>query len=192
MARVELEKLLASDNEHGPHLAYEEVTTVRRNLATLGLDVDNELIRETWYPVFRRNFLRGALGRCYDCRKGFWMYQQVCSFFVTTPISAFIVCFILQGVETDLDCGDIVLFWRIQQMLKVTANALRQQVMNIEARRLEKEIKEVLEEMSSDDEAKTRLLTGRRVMLAEELKRVRQIQEKLEEFIKALNEGRNE
>ena len=95
-----------------------------------------------------------------------------------------------QGVETDLDCGDVVLFWRIQQMLKVTANALRQQIMNREARRLEKEIKEVLEEMSGDEEAKTRLLTGRRVMLAEELKKVRQIQEKLEEFIKALNEGR--
>jgi len=172
MARVELEKLIASDADHGPHLAYEEVTTVRRNLATQGLEVDNELIRETWYPVFRRSFLRGALGRCYDCRKGFWMYQQ--------------------GVETDLDCGDIVLFWRIQQMLKVTANALRQQVMNREARRLEKEIKEVLEEMSGDDESKTRLLTGRRVMLAEELKSVRQIQEKLEEFIKALNEGSHE
>ena len=54
MARVELEKLLTSDGEHGPHLAYEEVTTVRRNLATQGLEVDNELIRETWYPVFRR------------------------------------------------------------------------------------------------------------------------------------------
>lgn len=79
MVRVELEKILASDTDHGPHLAYEETTTVRRNLATQGLEVDNELIRETWYPVFRRNFLRQALGKCYDCRKGFWMYQQVCS-----------------------------------------------------------------------------------------------------------------
>ena len=99
---------------------------------------------------------------------------------------------ISQGVETDLDCGDVVLFWRIQQMLKVTANALRQQIMNREARRLEKEIKEVLEEMSGDEEMKIKLLTGRRVMLAEELKKVRNIQEKLEAFIKALNEGRHD
>ena len=62
-----------------------------------------------------------------------------------------------------------MLFWRIQQMLKVTANALRQQVMNREARRLEREIKDVLEDYSQDPEKKHKLLTGRRVQLAEEL-----------------------
>ena len=31
-----------------------------------------------------------------------------------------------------VECADVVLFWRIQQVLKVTANALRQQVMNRE------------------------------------------------------------
>lgn len=68
-----------------------------------------------------------------------------------------------------MECNDVVLFWRIQQMLKVTANALRQQIMNREARRLDKEIKEVLEDYSQDNKIKEQLLTGRRVTLAEEL-----------------------
>ena len=54
-------------------------------------------------------------------------------------------------------------------MLRVTANALRQQVMNREARRLEREIKDTLEEFSQEPEKKIKLLTGRRVLLAEEL-----------------------
>lgn len=67
------------------------------------------------------------------------------------------------------ECHDIVLFWRIQQMLKVTANALRQQIMNREARRLDNEIKEVLEDYSQDSNVKQALLTGRRITLAEEI-----------------------
>lgn len=63
----------------------------------------------------------------------------------------------------------MVLFWRIQQVIKVTANALRQQVVNREARRVDKEIKEVLDEFSDDEEKKVQLLTGKRVILAEEL-----------------------
>ncbi|CAG7831171.1 unnamed protein product [Allacma fusca] len=89
--------------------------------------------------------------------------------------------------NSELDCNEVVLFWRIQQMLRVTSNALRQQVVNREAKRLEKEIKEVLEEWSTDEEKKVTLLTGRRVTLAEDLKRVRQVQDKLEEFITILN-----
>lgn len=53
--------------------------------------------------------------------------------------------------------------------MKVTGNALRQQVINREARRLDKEIKEVLDELSDDKEKKTHLLTGKRVSLAEEI-----------------------
>merc|ERR1719422_2874688 len=169
--KSELERILYADVNHKIQLTLEELTTVKRNLQTMGIDeVDNEAIRETWHPVYRRHFLQKALSQCYECRKGFYMYNQ--------------------GLDNDLDCNDIVLFWRIQQMLRVTANALRQQVMNREARRLEKEIKDVLEEYAEDPDKKEKLITGRRVTIAEELKRVRQIQERLEEFIKALNTER--
>ncbi|KAL2726777.1 hypothetical protein V1478_007055 [Vespula squamosa] len=163
----ELDKILYTDKKHPPTLSQDELTTVRKNLQRNSLEVDNEFIRETWHPVYRRFFLHQSLARAYDCRKGYYLYHT--------------------GHETEMECNDVVLFWRIQQVLKVTSNALRQQIINREARRLDKEIKEVLEDYSQDNEMKIKLLTGRRVTLAEELKRVRQIQEKLEEFIQALN-----
>lgn len=61
------------------------------------------------------------------------------------------------------------MFWRIQQVIKVTANALRQQIINREARRLDKEIKSVLDDLSDDEDRKVQLLVGKRVTLAEEL-----------------------
>uniref|UniRef100_A0A171AE79 Dynamin-like protein 120 kDa mitochondrial isoform x1 n=2 Tax=Triatoma infestans TaxID=30076 RepID=A0A171AE79_TRIIF len=143
------------------------MTAVKKNLQRNGVEVSNDFIRETWAPVYRRHFINNSLARAYDCRRGFYLYHQ--------------------GHTAELDCQDVVVFWRLEQMLKVTANALRQQVMNREARRLDKIIKEVLEDYSQDQDIKVNLLTGRRVTLAEELKRVRQIQEKLEEFIQALN-----
>lgn len=165
--KSELDKILYSDHKHTPTLSYDELAAVRKNLQRSGVNVENDYVRDTWHVVFRRHFLNRSLARAYDCRKGFYLYNQ--------------------GLETELECSDVVMFWRIHQVLKVTANALRQQVMNREARRLEKEVKEVLEEYSQDPEKKQKLLTGRRVLLAEELKRVRLIQEKLEEFIQALN-----
>lgn len=165
----ELDKILGSDMKHSPTLSYDELTTVRKNLQRNNVEVETDYIRETWYPIYRRHFLKQALNRAYDCRKAYYLYTQ-------------------QGSECEVNCSDVVLFWRIQQVIKVTANALRQQVINREARRLDKEIKEVLDEYGEDDEKKLQLLTGKRVSLAEELIRVRHIQEKLEEFINALNQ----
>ncbi|XP_052894754.1 dynamin-like 120 kDa protein, mitochondrial isoform X1 [Anopheles moucheti] len=166
--KSELDKILDSDSKHSPTLSYDELTTVRKNLQRCNVEVETDYIRETWYPIYRRHFLKQALNRAYDCRKAYYLYSQ-------------------QGNDCEVNCSDVVLFWRIQQVIKVTANALRQQVINREARRLDKEIKEVLDEYGEDDEKKLQLLTGKRVQLAEELIRVRQIQEKLEEFINALN-----
>ncbi|XP_030557884.1 dynamin-like 120 kDa protein, mitochondrial isoform X6 [Drosophila novamexicana] len=165
----ELDKILKNDVKHLPSLSYDELTTVRKNLQRDNVEVDTDYIRQTWFPVYRKHFLQQALQRAKDCRKAYYLYTQ-------------------QGAECEVSCSDVVLFWRIQQVIKVTGNALRQQVINREARRLDKEIKAVLDEFSDDEERKAHLLTGKRVQLAEELIKVRQIQEKLEEFINSLNQ----
>ncbi|OQR70200.1 dynamin 120 kDa protein-like [Tropilaelaps mercedesae] len=155
--------------EHGPGLTQDELTTVRKNLQSKGYKtVDYKQIKEVWDPVYRYHFLKRAVERIRDCPRLFYAYQK--------------------GTDDNTShCSDIVLFWRVQRMIQTTSNVLRQQVMNRETKRLEKLIKEILEDLGHDSQLKKELLTGRRVELAEELRRVRAIQEKLEEFITALN-----
>ncbi|XP_042614413.1 dynamin-like 120 kDa protein, mitochondrial isoform X6 [Cyprinus carpio] len=164
----ELERVLKLHEDHTAYLANDEVTTVRKNLEARGVDVDPVLIKDTWHQLYRRHFLQKALLHCNLCRRGFYYYQR-------------------HFVDSELECNDVVLFWRIQRMLAITANTLRQQLTNTEVRRLEKNVKEVLEDFGEDTEKKVQLITGRRVQLAEDLKKVREIQEKLEAFIEALH-----
>ncbi|XP_045061252.1 dynamin-like 120 kDa protein, mitochondrial isoform X2 [Coregonus clupeaformis] len=164
----ELERLLKLHEDHTAYLANDEVTTVRKNLEGRGVEVDPALIKDTWHQLYRRHFLQKALQHCNLCRRGFYYYQR-------------------HFVDSELECNDVVLFWRIQRMLLITANTLRQQLTNTEVRRLEKNVKEVLEDFGEDNERKVHLITGRRVQLAEDLKKVREIQEKLEAFIEALH-----
>ncbi|KPP79795.1 hypothetical protein Z043_100590, partial [Scleropages formosus] len=110
----------------------------------------SEQIKDTWHQLYRRHFLQKALFHCNLCRRGFYYYQR-------------------HFVDSELECNDVVLFWRIQRMLGITANTLRQQLTNTEVRRLEKNVKEVLEDFAEDNEKKVQLITGRRVQLAEDL-----------------------
>ncbi|TKS74684.1 Dynamin-like 120 kDa protein, mitochondrial [Collichthys lucidus] len=146
----ELERLLKLHDDHTAYLANDEVTTVRKNLEGRGVDVDPVLIKDTWHQLYRRHFLQNALSHCNLCKRGFYYYQR-------------------HFVDSELECNDVVLFWRIQRMLVITANTLRQQLTNTEVRRLEKNVKEVLEDFGEDTERKIQLITGRRVQLAEDL-----------------------
>uniref|UniRef100_UPI00358EFAE4 dynamin-like GTPase OPA1, mitochondrial isoform X1 n=1 Tax=Myxine glutinosa TaxID=7769 RepID=UPI00358EFAE4 len=163
----ELEKLLLLSEDHPAFLAPDEVTTVRKNLEARGIEADGMTIKDTWHQMYRQYFLKKALVQSNFCKKGFYYYQK-------------------NIVDTEVDCNNVVLFWRIQRMLTITANTLRQQLINTEARRLEKNVKEVLEDFGESESMKEHLLTGRRVQLAEDLKRVREIQDKLEAFIDEL------
>lgn len=48
-------------------------------------------------------------------------------------------------------------------MLSITSNALRQQIVNIEVRRMEREIKDILDDYAQDQKLKKELLKGKRV-----------------------------
>uniref|UniRef100_A0AAX7VC37 Dynamin-like GTPase OPA1, mitochondrial n=1 Tax=Astatotilapia calliptera TaxID=8154 RepID=A0AAX7VC37_ASTCA len=147
----ELDRLLKLHDEHTAYLANDEVTTVRKNLEARSVEVDPMLIKDTWHQLYRRHFLQKALSHCNLCKRGFYYYQR-------------------HFVDSELECNDVVLFWRIQRMLVITANTLRQQLTNTEVRRLEKNVKEVLDDFGEDMEKKTQLITGRRVQLAEDLR----------------------
>ncbi|KAF6777825.1 hypothetical protein AHF37_02744 [Paragonimus kellicotti] len=205
----ETETLLASYSRPSPKITPDDLTTIRRNLQARNLTVTDQLIAETWEPLVRRAYLERALYNCQECRKSFYYYQQG---FLNAPNlstesdqaqltqlgqSEAELQDSLRGAAYPVshftnefsDCREVVLFYRIMRMLEATSNALRQQIMNDEARRLEHHVKQVLSELSDDPLALRKLITGRRVSLAEELKRVRHLQDKLEEFIGALNKG---
>lgn len=73
-------------------------------------------------------------------------------------------------------------------MLAVTTNTLVQQLRNPEVRQLEKNVKEVLEDFAEDSEKKVKSLTAKQVQMAEDLKKVRETQGKLDAFIEALHQ----
>ncbi|KAK6016330.1 dynamin family protein [Ostertagia ostertagi] len=161
----ELTPMLASDTEPKQSLSDEDVLVIKRNLETKGvIEVPTETVRRQWNLIYKKYFLEKIIQNSRDCLSLYQHYRQGFN-------------------EGDIDCQAVVLFHRIQRMVKLTCNALRQQITNAEQRMLEKEVKDVLDEWSQDAEVKRKYLTGRRVDLAEELKQVRRIQEKLEEFM---------
>ncbi|KAK0422365.1 hypothetical protein QR680_007525 [Steinernema hermaphroditum] len=166
----ELLAILRDSPNHKQHLLDDDLTVVRRNLETRGLcEIKNdEAIKRQWRLIYREHFLKRTLQASHDCHSFYQHYKQ--------------------GVnESDLDCHVVLLFYRIEKMLSLTSNALRQQITNAEHRRLEREIKDLLDDWAQDNDKKKEHLTGKRVDLAQELKQVRHIQERLEEFMVQLH-----
>lgn len=165
--KKELDRLLFTSHEtvHGPELAEDEITAVKRNLQTNNFEASPAEIGRVWRSLYRSYFLDHSLQGLQECRKAYY-HRDI--------------------AKNDLECNDLILFWRFRKMLQTTSNSLRQQIVNTEARRLENIVKEILDEICGDEDLKKELLQGRQVDLAEELKRVRHIQESLEQFIEAL------
>ncbi|CAG9536395.1 unnamed protein product [Cercopithifilaria johnstoni] len=169
----ELRNILIQNPDHPQSLLDDDLTIVRRNLEAKGLkELNNELVRKQWKLIYREHFLERQYQTAVECQ-GFYPHYK------------------LGFDDTEVDCQAVVLFYRIQKMIDLTCSALRQQIINTEQRRLEKEIKDVLDEWAHDINKKKEYLTGRRVELAEELKQVRHIQERLEEFMVQLQQEKS-
>ncbi|CAJ0963299.1 unnamed protein product, partial [Mesorhabditis belari] len=164
----EIKSILSHEPDHRQALTEEDLLVIKRNIETKGfIEVPTDLIRKQWKLMFKKHFLEKTVQSARDCTSLYQHYRQGLN-------------------DQDLDCQAVVLFYRIEKMISLTCNALRQQITNTEQRRLEKEIKDVLDTWSSEPDVKKQLLTGRLVELAEELKQVRHIQERLEEFMTSL------
>uniref|UniRef100_A0A915Q7I9 Dynamin-like GTPase OPA1, mitochondrial n=1 Tax=Setaria digitata TaxID=48799 RepID=A0A915Q7I9_9BILA len=169
----ELKNLLVQNPDHPQSLLDDDLTIVKRNLEAKGLkELSSELIRKQWKLIYREHFLERQYQIAVECQGLYPHYK-------------------LGLDDTEVDCQAVVLFYRIQKMIDLTCNALRQQITNTEQRRLEKEIKDVLDEWAHDAGKKKEYLIGRRVELAEELKQVRHIQDRLEEFMVQLQQEKS-
>ncbi|KAI0989796.1 hypothetical protein GJ496_009520 [Pomphorhynchus laevis] len=151
-----------------------DIMTVKNNLTTelpneIEANITDKKIQSMWPLACRSFFLENCQQICYACNQFFSFYQKG---------------FTDQG----LDCKEVEFFWRVNRILETTANALRLQISSIEARRLERILRDVLDDLSNDEQFKKENIVGRRVDLAERLIKVRSIQHHLEEFMQALNE----
>ncbi|KAI2807404.1 Dynamin-like 120 kDa protein, mitochondrial [Blomia tropicalis] len=164
--KSELDRIAAQNNLK-PNLDSEDILLVKKNLRIKKIEVAEEDVNAMWNQVYKNHFLKNLLSKAQSCEKLFAHH--------------------LYKLDSDISCDDVVFFYRIHHILQASSKALRQQITNIEAQRLNREVKDMLDDFNQDSEKKSQLLKGKRVNLAEELKRVRQIQDKLEEFIAALN-----
>ncbi|KJE94459.1 dynamin [Capsaspora owczarzaki ATCC 30864] len=172
--RDELLSFLSSHKTwlHKFELDRDELATIRNNVKrNQKLEVNDEAIRDIFAVVYRDAFVKRGVEAASYCSSRFGQpYDK-------------------NQAPNDLQCRDVVLFWRVQEMLKTTSKTLRQQVM-LHKSKLEREVKQVLETISTDTDAKRTLVTGRRVDLAEQIEVTRFIYQQLEKFISELNKER--
>eukprot|EP00045_Choanoeca_perplexa_P013108 m.146441 g.146441 ORF g.146441 m.146441 type:complete len:950 (-) comp16240_c0_seq2:591-3440(-) len=155
-----------SEDRHG--LNSEELRAIELSLKRkYRLTVEPESIQETFDLLFRQSFLQKALASASYCRSKFNCEAKVCN-----PPNA-------------LGCYDVMLFWRLNNMLEATVNMLRLEAMEYK-RELQEKIRDSLNDISVDTDAKTRLISGKRVTLAEEIEVLRHLQSKLDAFTKQL------
>lgn len=149
-------------------IAKDEVKALQHALrGKHGVDVQEEDIQRVYHLMYKQNFLDKALKSASYCQSKFGFREEACD-----------AC-------NSLHCSDVVLFWRLHNMLRATVNMLRLEGMEYKTE-IQEDIRRVLNEIDEDPELKQRLINGRRVKLAEEIEVLRLLQSKLDEFTRQM------
>lgn len=149
--------------EHPNTLSEEEVLTIRKSLEMknkVNLPESNQechkFIRNMWYQLYRKQFLINKIQHCKGCNRLYHSYKNE---IVLAPDNDLVMQMSNRSRNGKHRKGkhemnerknphhgfsEVVLFWRISKMLEQSANAVRQQMMNYESKRLEKHVEEVL------------------------------------------------
>lgn len=146
----ELDKLLNNGNGQNKYrLNDEDRKFVKTSLELIKVQANDEQINHVWNLLVRKKILNDTLKKAYDCRNGFQYYQH--------------------GLLNEIECEDVILFWRIDKMLTSTASSLRMQLVDREYQRLHDILKDILFDVSEDKELLKKLFTGKRIKIVEEL-----------------------
>eukprot|EP00043_Microstomoeca_roanoka_P015343 m.153701 g.153701 ORF g.153701 m.153701 type:complete len:1019 (+) comp16240_c11_seq1:115-3171(+) len=146
----------------------EEVRALQHSLKRkYGVDVSDDQIMETYHLLYKQHFLDQALKSAAYCQSKFGYREDAC-----TPCN-------------DLHCADVLLFWRLHNMLRATVNMLRLEAMDYKTE-IQEAIRRVLNEIDENSEKKQNLIGGKRVKLAEEIEVLRLLQTKLDDFTRQM------
>eukprot|EP00126_Sphaerothecum_destruens_P006520 Sdes_comp19399_c0_seq2m10713 len=193
----ELEKMISENqqnlswNQKFPSkLNPEEVATVRnlirKNPAFHQLDksvaeqyLSDDHIHSIFFELYKTQMISKSLQAASFCSNRYSHYAK--SLHSSSSSSSTL----LSDSPNGLGCSDVILFWRLQEMLQTTSKSLRQQLL-IQKAKIERATKNELELLAENELEKKQLICGQRVDLAEKIESSRKLYSKLEAFIQAM------
>lgn len=167
-AKNSLEAFFPTDRVARAGLTAEEANGIKLevNRAT-GANVDDDFIHETYKFMYKLHFLQLSKESAVYCRGRYGQHESD------------------NVAKNGLACSDVLLFWRMQNMLKATGNVLRVEALDFK-RNMEEEVRETLAEIQEDRVAIQEILQSPQVTLAEEIDLIRLTQSKLNSFVDKL------
>eukprot|EP00049_Salpingoeca_infusionum_P012940 m.240629 g.240629 ORF g.240629 m.240629 type:complete len:159 (+) comp15311_c0_seq27:2775-3251(+) len=129
--------------------------------------VHSDEIQHIYHLIFKRTFLDSSLQSAGYCKTKFGDPADRCD------------------SMNSLGCSDVLLFWRLQNMLESTVRMLRLESMEYK-QELQEATRRVLQDIEETPERKQALISGPRVALAEEIEVLRLLQNKMDQFMKQL------